>query len=313
MLSTLLQILTEALLPVLAIVSLGFLLQRYRPMQTNTLVTLNLYLFVPVYLFLRVFQSTLSWWNIVGLGIAVLLPLVLMGAVIYALLRRSTLPRDTVAAVLVGALFANAGNFGLPVAELAFGGRGGQVHAIVVLFANFSVFSLAFAILAMGRGQGYGAMLNYFKLPYFYTVVAALLIRDLSIPLPAWLVSTCQVVAAGLVPIALVTLGAQLARRARPPHVSVVVPVMVVKLLMLPVITLVAVRWLGLWPWPGIVVVLASAAPTAVNPLLLAMQLDGDADTLSDCVFWTTVFSSISVSIWLTLFRTWEPELLLGN
>ena len=42
-------------------------------MESATLVTLNLYLFVPVYLFVRVFDSTLLWTDIARIGVAVLL------------------------------------------------------------------------------------------------------------------------------------------------------------------------------------------------------------------------------------------------
>ncbi len=78
---------------------------------------------------------------------------------------------------------------------------------------------------------------------------------------------------------------------------------MVIKLLLLPAVTCLFVLSLGLWPWPGAQLILASAAPTAVNTLLLSMELKGDAETAAECVFWTTLGSTISVSIILSLLR----------
>ena len=299
------SILTNALFPVLAIVGFGYGLQRWRPMESATLVTLNLYLFVPVYLFVRVLDSTLLWGDIVRVGVGLLLPVLVVGLLAWAALSRRKIPGETVAALLVGGLFSNCGNFGLPVAEIAFGARGGEVHAIVVLFANFSIFSIAYMMLAMGKGEGASAVLNYFKLPYFYCVVVALFLRDTGLRdyIPTWLHSCSHTIANGLVPIALVTLGSQLARRARWPNWAILTTSLCIKLLILPIATFAGVRMLGMWPWPGVVIVLAAAAPTAINPLLLAMQLDGDTETLSDCVFWTTLFSAVSVAVWMTILK----------
>jgi len=300
-----LSLLTQAILPILAIIAFGFGLQRFRPMESKTLVTLNLYFFVPVYLFVRIFESTLSWWSIAQVGFVVLVPLfVLCGAAFYVLSNFMRLSTSTLSVILVAGVFSNCGNFGLPVAELAFGQRGGEVHAIVVLFANFSIFSIGYAMLAMGNGQGASSVLEYFKLPYFYCAVAALVFRDTGLHLPEWILSCCRIIANGLVPIALATLGAQLANRARWPQWKLVSIALVMKLLLLPVLTFAFVWVLGLWPWPGVVLVLAACAPVAINPLLLTMQLDGDVDTMSDCVFWTTLVSATSVAVWMTLLKS---------
>lgn len=301
--SAFLSILNGALLPILAIVGFGFALHRWRPLESATLVTLNLYFFVPVYLFIRVVESKLSWWDIGQVGFVVLIPLLVVGAIAFAIFRRRGLPADTIAALLIGGLFMNAGNFGVPVAELAFGKAGGEIHAVIVLFANFSVFSIAFAILAMGSGQGFSSILNYFKLPYFYCIVAALLIRDLQIPLPEWTSRACHTIANGLVPIALATLGTQLARHARWPNWSLIGPSLALKLVIMPFASLITVTMLGLMPLPGVLIVVAASAPAAINPLLLAMQLDGDSKTLSDCVFWSTLFSAVTVAIWMTILK----------
>ena len=52
----------------------------------------------------------------------------------------------------------------------------------------------------------------------------------------------------------------------------------------------------GLWPWPGAHLIIGAAAPTAVNTLILTTKLDGDAELTGDVVFWTTIFSGITVA-----------------
>jgi malate permease and related proteins len=60
---------------------------------------------------------------------------------------------------------------------------------------------------------------------------------------------------------------------------------------------------MGLWPWPGAMLIVASAGPSAVNTLLLAIEQDGDVELAADCVFWTTLVSSITVTLVLALVR----------
>ena len=133
-------------------------------------------------------------------------------------------------------------------------------------------------------------------------IVAAFLIRDTAIDVPRWIAEAARVVAGGMMPIALITLGAQLA--SNPPRVNwrrwrIVGAVTILKLAIVPAATWAMVWALGLWPWPGAVLVLASAAPTAVNTLLLTLELEGDPEIAAECVFWTTVLSAVTVTLWL--------------
>ena len=295
------DIFVQVVLPVLVMVGFGALVQWRKPLSVETLVRLNLYLFVPAFLFDRVAGSTLSWREIGGVGLAVMAPMVLLGLVIYCSMRGAGASGRAIAAVAVGGLFFNAGNFGIPIAQLAYGDEGGSVQALVVMFVNTAVFFFGYAILSLAHGHGPRAVLGYFRLPMIYVIVAALGMREAGAALPRWMQQAVATIADGMVPIALVTLGAQLVHRARWPNWRLIVPVMFLKLAILPAATGLAVWLLDLWPWPGAMLVLAAAAPTAVNTLLLTLELDGDADTAADCVFWTSLLSAASVTAVLTI------------
>jgi hypothetical protein len=49
-----------------------------------------------------------------------------------------------------------------------------------------------------------------------------------------------------------------------------------------------------------------------VNTLLLTLELKGDADLMSDCVFWTTLISSVTVTIALAVATRKHPRQLVG-
>jgi len=297
------QIFSQVLLPVLVLVVIGALLQRCRPMDSDTLVTLNLYFFVPAYLFARILESELSWGDIAQIGLLVMVPMGLAGIPAYICFRLSGQSRETLAAMLAGGLFMNAGNFGVPVVELAFGPEGGKVQALVVMFANLCVFLFGYTILAMGSGGGWRSLFGYFRLPYFYVVVAALALRDSRVAVPAGCIDAARYIANGLVPVALATLGAQLANRANWPRWSNIVPVLILKLVLMPAVTALVAWLFGCWPWPGAILIVSAAAPSAVNVLLLTMQVDGDTETASTCVFWTTLCSALTVATLLAILR----------
>jgi predicted permease len=304
MIADALDIFVTVLLPALSIVALAAMVHRFRPLHLYTLSTLNIYLFVPAYLFARISRSTLSWADIGRMGLVILIPMAVMATATFLVLRAWGASRLTTSLVVVGGVFFNAGNFGVPVAELTFGAVGGHVQALVLMFLNFGTFFVAHAILAMGQGHGFAkSLLLFFKLPFPYVIAAALAVREYAISVPAWLSVSLESIALGMVPIALVTLGAQLASQARWPRWSLVGPVMVLKLILLPLITAFFVWALDMWPWPGVLLILAAAAPTAINTLVLALELEGDAETAADVVFWTTLGSSITVAIVLTVLR----------
>ena len=65
---------------------------------------------------------------------------------------------------------------------------------------------------------------------------------------------------------------------------------------------------LDLWGtsgWPAELLILTAGVPTAIVTLLLTLELGGDVDLAADCVFWTTIFSCGTISIWLLILRVW--------
>ncbi len=307
MLGQLTSIFVEVVLPVLMLIGIGAVIQRLFRLDIPSLTRLNIYLLVPAFLFVRVRDSTLGWGEIASIALAVVGPMAIVGVPMFLFMRARKVEGATISALLAGSLVINAGNFGIPVADLlhkantiVFEGVPAPdwpaIQAIVVLFANLSVWGFGYMILALAKGGGRNEVLGYFKLPMFYVVVLAFVFRETGTDLHAAIDVPIRMIADATVPIMLITLAAQLVERARWPRWRVVLPAVSVKLLLMPAVTAGLVVAMGLWPWPGAALVIASAAPTAVNTLLIALKLDGDADLAADCVFWSTVVSAVTVT-----------------
>lgn len=168
-------------------------------MHLPALSRLNIYLLVPALLFVKIYSSTLTWSQIGGIVAAVTLPTVLLGLPLYGFLRAAQAPPMTLAAVMIGGLVINAGDFGLPVAALLYesqsvrfpgmreAGDGVAVQALVVMMSNVAIWGLGYVILALAKGHGLRGAMGYFRQPMIYVIIVTFLLRDTATPLPGWL------------------------------------------------------------------------------------------------------------------------------
>lgn len=299
----------DVILPILLVVGAGAVLERCFDLSVASLSKLVIYLLVPAYLFRRIYASTLTWSETGGILAATALTMVCLGVPLLWGLRRAGLPRATLGAMLLAAIVYNAGNVGIPVAEFFYRSNGAvfpgmksaadgvAVQAIVLMVSSLSIWMLGYSILSAAKGDGLRGALGFFRLPILYVVVLAFLCRDAGIVVPQPVLSALDLVTGATVPVMLIVLGSQLVKGGRWPRWPRVLPVMGIKLLVMPAVTA-GIAWaLGLWPWPGAQLVIAAAAPTAVNIVLLNIELDADAGTAADCVFWSTLVSCVTLTL----------------
>ena len=328
------RILLDVLAPILLMVACGAVLRAKFKIDLGTLSKLNLYLFVPAFVFDKVSHSTLSWGQMGGIVTITIVQVITLGLIVFAIGRMFGASRKTLSAIALAVMFYNSGNYGLPLAELAFPGReeaarglagakdGGAVQAFVLMTQNILTYTVGLMIAAMAHAGGIGkSLVRVLRLPMIPVLLAALVCRgwlqgDASRSLPLFIDKTAGYLADGLVPIALVTLGAQLASNPRWPRWRPVSLVLVLRLLFGPIQMAVllwgfhVIGWpaLDLWGqsgWPAELLILTAAVPTAVGTMLLTLELDGDADLAADCVFWTTVCSCVTITFWLAALRWW--------
>jgi malate permease and related proteins len=311
-LPTMSEVFLGILAPILILVLLGAILRWRFALDLGTLSKLNIYLFVPGFIFHRVSTSELEWSAMGGIvGVTLLLVLVL-GMIVLGVGRMLGVESRTLAAVAMVVMFYNSGNYGLPLAELRYGADGGAIQSFVLATQNLLTFTVGLAIAAWaGSGQIGRGIVTVLRMPMLPALGMGLLLRWWSggntAALPAVLIVPAGYLAAALIPVALVTLGAQLASNPRWPRWKPVSAVLVLRLLIAPLLmagilySLSRTGWsaVGLWPWPAELLILTAAVPSAVNTLLLTLELDGDADLTADCIFWTTIASVVTITFWL--------------
>ena len=319
------SIVFDILGPILVLVLLGAWARWRFKIDVGSLSKLNIYLFVPAFFFDHVVNSQLKLGQALGVIVATVTQVAVLGLLVWGVGRALGVSRRTLSAMAMCAMFYNAGNYGLALSELAYPGgatagkNGPAVQAFVVFCQNLLNFSVGLFIAGSAGGASMGKNLKSFlRMPTLYTITVALLARywvSDGHTLPKLLTITVSYLSKGLVPVALITLGAQLALKPRWPRWKPVSAVLLVRLIWAPA-QMAAMLFgahllfagkspiLDLWPWPAENLILTAGVPTAINTLLVTLEVGGDAELTADCVFWTTVLSSLTITAWLVVIRT---------
>ncbi|HEV7300697.1 MAG TPA: AEC family transporter [Tepidisphaeraceae bacterium] len=320
------SILLDVFAPIMLIIGLGVLVRRKFTLDINTLSKLNIYFLVPAFIFHYVSTSTLPWSDMGGIVLVTMLQCMTLGLVVVGIGRLLHISRPTLAAIALATMFYNSGNYGLPLAELAYPGRGtvgngAAVQAFVLMTMNLLNFTVGLWIAAAAKPVSlWTNVKRIVRLPMLPALAGGMLCKlyldgDASRTLPIVIAKPAAYIAGALVPVALFTLGAQLAARPRWPRWRPVGMVLFLRLIFGPIqmaallyaLHRTGYRSVDLWgenAWPAELLILTAAVPTAVNTLLMTLELDGDADLAADCVFWTTVFSCVTLPVWLLVIRS---------
>jgi predicted permease len=113
-------ILLDVLAPILVMMGAGALLRWRFHIDLGTLSKLNIYLLAPAFVFDKVSTSTLSWEEMGGVVTISLVQVATLGLLVWGVGVALKVKRQTLAAVVMAVIFYNSGNYGLPLAELAY-------------------------------------------------------------------------------------------------------------------------------------------------------------------------------------------------
>lgn len=286
------------IVPIFVLIGVGTAMDRLFRLDLPTLSKLNFYVFVPALVFVKVLKADLQaseMWRVVAFSLAHFAALWLLAAVALA---RGPLRRERTVLTL-GALFSNCGNYGIPLVALAFGDRCMGALAIVLMLQNLLSFTVGVWMCERHSRGALKSLAGFWKIPVVCAVVIALAMRWLHSPLPPQLEQPLDYLADGLVPVALLTLGAQLSRSAISGNRLALAAAVGMRLAISPLAAALLVPLFGLKPPLSSLMIVLAGVPVAVNVYILAAEYKQDEQLASQSVFWTTLLSAATVSILL--------------
>ncbi len=299
-----LDILTKVTLPIIALIVIGYLMQPRLKLDIGTLNRVQVYVVMPAFLvhFLSAGKQPLSViWPVVTFGIVqfmILIPLGWMLVVLFRM-RRSLGPM-----MGLGTAYANVGFFGIPVTQLAFGPDYLIYQSVLTALMAVLVCTVGVALLAPSGGSKLGKLRTVFETPLIPSVVLGLTLRGFEVELPPLLLQPLQFLGSIFTPLALYTLGAQVAA-ARLGRVEWGPQMMIVllKFIVSPLLSWQICVAMGLPPDITAVIVVAAATPVGVLVTIFAAEYKTEPEFISTAVVITTALSPIFVTAAIIAMR----------
>lgn len=301
------EVFVTIVFPVFVLIGFGVLMDRLFSIDVQTLSKFNFYLLLPALLFVAILKSDLNpdmFGTIVGFTVVHHIGMLVLGWAFFSVARY----RQRRPVLVLGSMYYNAGNYGLPLVGLAFGSEALSIAAIILMTQNLFGFVLGLWLISDGDQSWRGLFGRFLTVPSLYTIAAALLFSALDLQLPQPLAVPVEHLASALIPMALLMLGVQLSRGKITGRFGDVAAVSFARLIGSPLLAVVLVAVWELLISPGIalyapVLIVVAAVPVAVTVYVLSIEYDRNPNLASQMIFWSTLLSAFTVTGWLIFYQ----------
>jgi predicted permease len=292
-----LQVLVNVLLPVFAIVAVGYLIARTVDVRPPALATLSYWILGPAFIFDVLATADLDPGVVGRVVTSSALAMVIAGAAAAVTMRIMGVSFSKLAATVLTSIYGNVGNFGLAISAFALGESVLPIAGIVLVTVNTLGILIGVGLANVRHGSTWRAMRTAVLSPLALAVVPALFVNISNLELPVWADRPISLLAAALIPVMLLTLGIQLALMPRVIPQPFVIAPLGIKLVVTPLAAFAMVGLLGLTGVPGDVVVLQAAMPAAVFTSLIALEHDLEPDYVTSVVLIGTLVSALTLPV----------------
>ncbi len=304
------QIFIDVCLPILLLAGLGWGLDRVFNLDLKTLVKLNIYLFVPAFILVRLSSSNLEGeigLAVVGFTVCIILT---MGAASWIVCAARGIAPSERYSMKLSTMIYNSGNWGIPLMTLAFSELGGVIQVFVLATMNLTSFSVGILLANAGSRDRKGWFLPILKQPSPWAILIALTLRYFDNPAAdiTFIWTPLSYLASALVAFALITLGVQLSQTKPPVIRGSLGYALIIRLVGGPLAAIVFTKIFGFEGEMAAILIVGAASPTAVNTALLAHEFNADSRFAAAAVFYSTLAASITVTALLALLQIgWIP------
>ncbi len=304
------QIIFNAIIPIFAVIALGYLLKKYGVISdewAEPANTVTYYVAIPAMLFRAMTKQDLSGSLLSGAGLIILssLFLALFVSLIFAGFKR-----------LSGALRATFihssvhGNIGYMAYAVGFYGLGEKGFHNVVLLSSVLIIAqntLAVLIFVFNEKSSSFSRLRSMVIggicanPIIVSVTAGILWSVLGFELPSFASRFMDIVASMGLPTALILIGSSLTFSELRRYLWELTVINLIKLVVMPVFGLVVMYKFAI---PGVLtkpLIILLGAPTATVTYVMARHLKGDPQLASTAVSLSTLLCAVTYSILIAL------------
>lgn len=299
----------QIIAPIVVLIGIGAILHRAFRFDMNTLSKLILYFFVPAIAFVKIYEAALSLvllLQVVGFLLIQFVLLLLLTEMIGRLFR---FPKSFSASFSNSVVLTNNGNIGIPVNDLAFrhDPLAMSIQIVVVVFEILVTFTFGLLKASAATKGLRGSIRHFFRLPVLYAILLGLLCNLLQLSVPDFLWVPAKQAANGMLALALVSIGAQIASVTLIKHTWRVLASSLLRLVVSPVIAVGVISVLGLSGVTAQALFIASAIPTSRNSASLALEYNNEPQFAAQAVLVSTLLSTLTLTLCISLSSVLFP------
>jgi predicted permease len=254
------------------------------------------YVFSPVLLFDLLVNNQLKINEAAIVVVFAVCFILFMGLITLLLGYFLKLERPALIAILITTMFANTGNYGLPLVSFAFGEQALSYAGIYFATTTLLFYTLGVFLASLGNMSFRAALFGLLKIPTLYAVLIAILINALNLQIPTPVSRAVDLAAGGSIPLMLILLGVQLTslefsenRRALQLSVGL-------RLIVAPLVALLFAALFGLQTLPRQASVTEASMPGMVSATVLATEYNLDNRLVTAVIFISTILSPLTLT-----------------
>lgn len=282
--------------PIFLIIGVSMLVARYRPLNAQTLSRITIYIFSPALILSNIADSGLGTAEMSSILLASIVVCTLMALIGAGLARLLGFDRRVAAAFTLAAFLMNSVNFGLPFIEFAFGPEGLEPAVIFTVGQALTAYLFGTYVASRGKSSVKTAVRNVLTIPMPYAFVLAMILNATGTPLPQPIDRAAHVLAAGIIPAALVLLGLQLGTARFVGKWKPIAWAVFTRFVIGAAVAWGVARLFGFTGLTMQVFVLEAAMPAGILSGVLTTEFGGDAEFATAVILTTTLSSAIFLS-----------------
>jgi predicted permease len=284
------------ILPIVLLGGAGFALGKLLHIDPRSLGRVVFYVFSPVLIFDLMVKNRLALSEaavVIGFTVTIILTLGLLAYFLGSLLK---IERPALISIVITTMFANTGNYGLPLVSFAFGEEALPYAGIYFVTTTFLFYTLGVLLASLGHMNLKDAALGLFKVPTMYAVILAVLINTWNIVIPAPIERAIELASNGTIPLMLILLGVQMTHVEFSNNLRALQLGVSLRLLVAPLIALALTALFGIDGFARQGAMTQASMPSMVSATVLATEYHLDAKLVTAAVFVSTLLSPLTLT-----------------
>jgi predicted permease len=291
-------------LPAFLIFLTGYIGQKWIGFEIKSISMAALYLMSPFLAFRTFYANELTMEYVYITSFCLILSLALIVVVlITGVFMKAT--RQKMAAMILGGVFMNSGNYGAPVVLFAFGAAGFDYAVIIMVFQAFLMNTIGLFAASFGGEEETTlkqSLHRVIRMPVLHGAILGVALQLLHVQIPPTFMDAISLVADASIPTVMLVLGMQLAviatKRVAYQYVNAV---SVIRMVVSPLLAVAIVSFIPVNDLLKDVMILLAAMPAAANTTMFAIQFGTEPDLVSFTTLITTILSIVTIPLVLFL------------